>query len=67
MLIDKTVKSVEVVPERGDDFDLKLTLGDGSVIRIFGTDYFDTGLTLDYKAGKRVEAIPPSNPQEYPL
>lgn len=65
MLVGKTVKSVEVVPEWGDDFDLKLTLENGSVIRIFGTDYFDTGLTLDYKAGKRVEEIPPSNPQEY--
>ena len=65
MLIGKTVKSVDVSPEWGDDFDLKLTLEDGSVIRIFGTDYFSAGLTLNYKPGKRVEEIPPSIPREY--
>ena len=60
MLIGKTVQRIDVCPDWGDDFDLKLTLEDDSVIRIFGTKHFDTGLTLDYEPGGRVEEIPPS-------
>ena len=65
MFVGKTVKSVEVTPEWGDDFDLKLTLEDGSVIRIFGNNYFDTGLSLDYEQEEKVGETSPFIPQEH--